>query len=318
MGTLLQEGQLRLYREATAGDIDIDQLVTEIQNSGLPDTVVNGQWNSFRVADGSGTPVIRRVVRGDGSNTLHADAGAVGTTLNIVGMVVGTDGVADVRYATPGSIVSGFGGTLTKHAIYYLGTAGAISLTPGTVPVIVGIALTTSDFLFNPCCCTCYGSLELQYCFSSNFMLCPPEGATYCLLDGGAGECIPALCFEPGLDQAWYCGFETPPDMDVGQASEIKLRFVGSGSPSLAVQFVTNIRSAAVGANIFTAGAPLSVVTNPSPAGQNVLATSSVAIPLSSLVAAQQQRLSLTRQGTVDTYAGQIYLIGATLLYPCR
>jgi len=315
--TLLQEGQLRLYRQAAAGDIDIDQFMAEIQNLGLPDTLLNGQWNSFRPDDGTGGLLIRRVVRGDGVNTVLADAGAVSTTLNIIGMVVNTDGT-DVRYATPGSIISGFGGTLTKHAIYYLGTSGQLQLTPGTVPVIVGIALTTSDFLFNPCCCTCYGSLELQYCFSSNYFFCPPEGAEYCLLDGGAGECIPALCFDTGIDAAWYCGFETPPDMDVGQASEIKLRVVGDGSPSLAAQFTLNIRSAAIGANIFTAGAPLSVVANPAISGANILVAQSVAIPLSSFAAAQQQRLSLTRNGTVDTYAGKVYLVGATLLYPCR
>lgn len=317
MGTLFQEGNLRAYRQAQSGDIDIDQLLVELQNSSLPDTVLNGQWNSFRASDGDGTPLVRRVVRGDGVNTLLADAGAVSTTLNIVGMVVATDG-NDVRYATAGSIVSGFAGSLTKHSIYYLGSNGQIQLTPGTVPVIVGIALTTDDFLFNPCCCVCFGSLELQYCFSSNFFLCDPDGAEYCLLDGGGGECIPALCFEQDNDEAWYCGFETPPDMDVGQASELRLRLVGNGAPSVASQFALNVRSSSPGANIFTAGSVFSTTVNPVPGAQNVLVQNNIAIPASTMVAQQQNRMRLTRQGTIDTYNGAVYLVGVTLLYPCR
>ena len=314
--TIAQQGNLHLYRSLIAGDIDADQLLHEIESSGLNPTLLRGSDNNWRAGDGDGTLIARRVVRGDGVNLLLADAGALATTQNIFGMTTATDGT-DARVVTPGSIVDGFVG-LTKHAVYYLGTAGAISLVPGVVPYIVGVAVSTTEFLFWPCCCQCIGHLELQYCFSSNFFNCPPDGAKYVLLEG-AGECLPALKFSPGVDNEWCCGFETPPTMDTTQAASLDLRFVGSGAPAVAMQWLANYRRVPAGASIF-AGGVLTSITPPAvaPAGANILVKQSITIPPGTLALAQQISQHLIRQGTVDTYTGDIYLIGATLSFVCN
>lgn len=315
--TIIQQGGVHLYRSLVAGDIDGEQLLHEVEGSGLNPTLIRGSDNNWRCSDGTGALLVRRVVRGDGVNTLLADAGTLATTQNIFGMTTATDGT-DARIATPGSIIDGFVG-LTKHAVYYLGTSGQISLTPGTVPVIVGVAVSTTEFLFWPCCCACIGHLELQYCFSSNMFLCDPLGAKYLLLDGGAGECLPALEFANGVDNYWYCGFETPPTMDTTQAASLDLRFVGSGAPAVPIQWVGHYRSVLAAANVFSAGVATLITPAPiAPAGANILVKQSLTIPPNSLVLSAQNRQRLMRQGSVDTYTGKIYLIGATLSFVCN
>lgn len=315
--TIIQQGGVHLYRSLLAGDIDGDQLLQDIEGSGLNPTLIRGSDNNWRCSDGTGALVVRRVVRGDGVNTLLADSGALATTQNIFGMTTATDGT-DARIATPGSIIDGFVG-LTKHAVYYLGAAGAISLTPGVVPVIVGVAVSTTEFLFWPCCCACIGHLELQYCFSSNFFLCEPDAAKYMLLAGGAGEALPALEFLPGVDQSWYCGFETPPTMDTTQSASLDLRFVGSGAPAVAIQWLAYYRSVLAGASVFGGGVTTTITPAPiAPAGLNILVKQSLTIPPNSLVLSAQNRQRVMRQASVDTYTGNIYLIGATLSFVCN
>ena len=106
--------------------------------------------------------------------------------------------------------------------------------------------------------------------------------------------------------------------MDTLQSAEIRLRLVGDGAPSVASQFTLNLRPSAAGGNIFTAGAPYVNVQSPVPAGVNILVVQNFPVPASTILAAQQVRQKITRDGSVDTYNGSVYLIGATLLYACR
>lgn len=318
--TIAESGLVRIYRDLTAGDIDVEKAMLEIRGSTLSPTMLDGHMNSVRVSDASGL-VQRRVVRGDGVNTVLADSGALATTTNILGMVI-TGGVngANARFATPGSVIDGFGGTLTKHAVYYLGTSGQISLTPGTVEVVVGIAIDTDKFLFAPCCCAKVGLLSLNYCFASALFTCD-DGATYCIDGPASPDCIPALCFEPSVDQSWYCGFETPNDMDPAQDADLNLVFYAGAGAANPTQLSLNIRSVPLGASIFAGGSVYAPpVVNPVPAGAAVLFSQVFTIPGGTFVAAQTNRLAFTRQGANpgDTFAGNIYLANVQLKYLVR
>lgn len=320
--TIAESGLVRLYRDLTAGDIDVEKALLEIRNNadGLVPTMLDGHVNSVRVSDASGL-FERRVVRGDGVNTLLADSSALATTTNILGMVMsGQVSGANARYATAGSIIDGFGGTLTKHAVYYLGAAGQISLTPGTVEVAVGIAIDVDKFLFLPCCCAEVGLLSLNYCFSSALFTCE-DGALYCIDGPGHPDCIPALCFDPNVDQAWYCGFETPNDMDPSQDAEIDFIFYPSAAPANPTQLFLSMRSVPLSAGIFTGGTTyVPAVATPTPAGAGIISAQSWTIPGSTFTAAQMNRLTFQRQGAAvgDTFAGQIYVINVQLKYLVR
>lgn len=319
--TLVESGLVRIYREVTAGDIDTEKALIEILNNvdGLVPTMLDGHVNSVRISDGSGLAE-RRVVRGDGVNTLLADSSALATTLNILGMTLsGQVSGANARYATPGSIIDGFGGTLTKHAVYYLGTSGQISLTPGTVEVIVGIAIDADKFLFAPCCCAEVGSIHLNHCFSSAMFTCE-DGAHYCVDGPGTPECIPALKFDPSVDQYWYCGFGTPNEMDPSQAAELELTWYTGAGPANPVRIAANLRSVAAGASIFAGGSVYTVSATPATPGVSTLFQTALVIPASTLTNGQMNRLTLCRAGTdpADTFAGDLYLINAQLKYLIR
>jgi hypothetical protein len=320
--TIAESGLVRIYRDLTAGDIDAEKAMLEIRGSTLAPTMLDGHLNSVRVSDCGPGVVDRLVVRGDGVNTVLADSGVLGTTTNILGMVItgGGTGSPVARYATAGSIIDGFGGTLTKHAVYYLGVGGAISLTPGVVEVAVGIAIDSDKFLFAPCCCEKVGLLSLNYCFASALFACA-DGATYCVEGPGSPECIPALCFDPSVTQNWYCGFETPNDMDPGQDSFLNLIFYASAAPANPTQLALNIRSVPLGASIFAGGSVFTpALVNPVPPGTSTLFSSITTIPGGTLTAAQMNRLTFTRQGAAagDTFAGNIYMINAQLKYLVR
>jgi len=320
LNTLAESGLVRIYRDLTAGDIDVEKAMLEIRGSTLSPTMLDGHMNSVRVSDASGL-VQRRVVRGDGVNTVLADSGALATTTNILGMVI-TGGVsgANARFATPGSVIDGFGGTLTKHAVYYLGTSGQISLTPGTVEVVVGIAIDTDKFLFAPCCCAKVGLLSLNYCFAASLFTCD-DGPAYCIDGVGYPDCIPALCFDPSVDQSWYCGFETPNDMDPSQDSELNFIYYAGAGAANPVKLATTIRSVPLASSIFAGGSTFTpAAVTPTTAGAAILAASSVTVPGGTLTAAQMNRLTFARLGSdpADTFAGNIYLINVQLKYLVR
>ena len=317
VNTIAESGLVRIYRDLTAGDIDVEKAMLEIRGSTLSPTMLDGHMNSARVTDGSGL-VQRRVVRGDGVNTLLADSSALATTTNILGMVI-TGGVsgAVARFATPGSVIDGFGGTLTKHGVYYLSTSGQISLTPGTVEVVVGIAIDTDKFLFAPCCCAKVGLLSLNYCFASCLFTCD-DGALYCIDGPGSPDCIPALCFDPSVTQNWYCGFETPNDMDPSQDADLDFIFYPSAAPANPTQLLISMRSVPLAAGLFTGGTTYTpAAVNPTPAGAGILSAQTWTIPGSTLVASQMNRLNFQRQGAAagDTFAGQIYVVNVQLKY---
>jgi len=322
VNTIAESGLVRIYRDLTAGDIDAEKAMLEILHTpdGLVPTMLDGHVNSARISDGSGLSE-RKVVRGDGVNTLLADAAVLATTTNILGMTLtGQVSGANARYATPGSIIDGFGGTLTKHAIYYLGTAGALSLTPGAVEVAVGIAIDDDKFLFAPCCCAKVGLLSLNYCFSGAMFTCE-DGATYCIDGPGYPECIPALCFEPGVAQSWYCGFETPNDMDPAQAADIDIIYYPSAAPANPIQLAISMRSVPLAGSIFAGGTTYTpAAVTPTPAGTSILSAQTFTIPASTLTAAQMNRFTLQRQGLAvgDTFAGNIYVANVQLKYLVR
>ena len=322
VNTIAESGLVRIYRDLTAGDIDIEKAMLEIRNDpdGLVPTMLDGHVNSARVSDASGLSE-RKVVRGDGVNTLLADSAAIGTTTNILGMTLtGQVSGANARFGTPGSIIDGFGGTLTKHAVYYLSTSGGISTSPGAVEVVIGIAIDTDKLLFAPCCCAKVGTLTLNYCFSGALFTCD-DGATYCIDGPGYPDCIPALCFEPGVDQSWYCGFETPNDMDPAQAADLDIIFYPAAAPANPTQLAISLRSVPLAASIFAGGTSYApAVVNPTPAGAAVLSAQTFTIPASTFTLAQMNRLTFQRQGANagDTFAGNIYVASVQLKYLVR
>jgi len=312
--TLFQQGQVRAYRQDDLADIDVDRVLLDNGDS-LNHTELCGNRNSYRQADGVAM-VIRRVVRGDGANTVLADSGTLGGTQNILGMVVATDGT-DIRVATSGSIIDGFVG-LTKHAKYYLGANGQISLTPGVVAVEIGVAVSTTELLLQICCCVCVGELSLEKCFSSTFFDCD-EGAEYLLYGTGAGERLPALDFKAGVDNYWYCGFPTPNNMDVSQTAELQLQLAAPGVfAAVNTQWLLSYRSVIAAQHLFTGGVatvlPAQLII---PAAQHSLVTLTYPIPGAVLQTGGMTRQALARQGTIDTYLGSMYLVAATLRYAC-
>lgn len=309
--TVAQQGQVRLYREADVADIDINRLLLAV-GDGLADTEINGYRRSYKQTDGDGTLVVRRIVRGDGVNTVFADSGTISDTENILGMVVLTDGT-DVRVAVSGSIIGGFVG-LTKHAVYYLGTSGQISLTPGTIPVQVGVAVSTTELLLQICPCRIYGELALEKCFSSSQYECT-DGATYTLYGSTAGAKIPALIFEPSVDNNWYCGFPTPPDMDTTQAAELKLLLAAPDVfPAVNSRWVLSYRSNLAAQHLFTGGVATTLAAQlVLPAAQHTVVSLAYPITAGAIVSGAFNRQTLLRSG--DTYLGRMMVFGATFRY---
>lgn len=321
VNTIAENGLVRIYRELAAGDIDTEKALIEILQSGLSPTLIDGHINSVRVSDADPAVAERLVVRGDGVNTVLADSGSVATSQDLLGMVI-TGGAAppDARYATFGSIIDGFGGTLTKHAVYYLGAGGTIQLAPGVVEVPVGIAIDADKFLFAPCCCDKIGMLILNHCFSSAFFTCD-DGAHYCVEGPGTPDCIPALCFDPSVDQHWYCGFGTPNDMDTTQESQLILSFYPGSAPANPTQLAVSMRHASAGQNIFTNPSVFTPpAVNPVPPGANTVFQMTTTIPANQLTSGALNRLTFSRQGADpgDTFAGNIYLFNAQINYLAR
>lgn len=314
--TVAQQGSVRLSREADPAEIDLDRLLLDT-GDGLNLTEICGNRNSYKQSDGDGTLVVRRIVRGNGVNTVFADSGSLAGTLNILGMVVLTD-TADVRVAVTGSIIDGFVG-LTKHAVYYLGASGQISLTPGLIPVQVGIAVSTTELLLEICCCTCSCELPLEKCFSGSLFECD-EGAEFTMYGTGTGEKIPALEFKTAVDNYWYCGFPTPPGMDTTQAAILEIRMAAPAAhPVVNTSWQVTYRSVLATQNLFTGGLATSLgVQVQAPAAQHTMLTLSYPIPANTLVAGAINRQVLKRLGTVDTYLGSMNVVAVTLKYACN
>lgn len=312
--TLFQNGAVRAYREDDTSDIDVDRVLLN-NGDGLIPTELCGNRNSYRQSDGTSL-VVRRIVRGDGANTVLADAGSLAGVQNILGMVVATDGT-DARIATSGSIIDGFSG-LTKHARYYLGSSGQISTTPGTIAVEIGVAVSTTELLLQLSRCVCVSELALEKCFSSTLFDCE-EGAEYTLYGSTPGSKIPALEFKAGVDNYWYCGFPTPNNMDTTQAAELELVMAAPGSfAAVLTQWQLSYRSVLAAQHLFSGG--LSTVLPPEtvmPAAQHTLVRLVYEVPANTLQVDGMNRQSLARQGTIDTYLGSMNLIAATFRYAC-
>lgn len=313
--TVAQAGPVRLAREVDVLDIDVDKLKLST-GDGLNSTEIRGNRNSYRQSDGLALLNLR-VVRGDGVNTVLADSGTLATTQNILGMTVLVNGAGTVqRVATNGSIVDGFVG-LTKHAIYYLGVAGQISLVPGVVEVRVGIAVSTTELLLDICCCSCEGELELQFCFSGALFDCT-NGADFCLWGPGFPECLPALEFQAGIQKNWYCGFQTPENMDVSQASSLELRLAAkTAAPAVNTVWALNHRIVAPAQSLFAGGVLVAhPVQNVLPGGAEALVILNYPIPANTFVHGRQIRQTLARN--IDTFGASMMLVGAKLLFVPR
>lgn len=127
--------------DVVAGTQAVASAVNAIRKDaiGIIDVVSANTWSALQV--------IRN--QAGGFVKMAADWGPTNAEI-LIAASTGSGGYTSSTAYKPGSIITGFGGTLTVDAIYYPDGSGNLTTTPGLIRIPLGVALTTSVLLFNP------------------------------------------------------------------------------------------------------------------------------------------------------------------------
>ncbi len=131
---------------AAAINVGTPSAVTEATPKSYVDTGIN-TFTATGTAAGTISAGNLLAFSSTSSRLFVASSAASTTAWNYVGVALSSATVGTtVTYARPGGIAPGFVG-LTPGSAYYLSTGGGVATTPGTIPVKIGTAYSTSSMM---------------------------------------------------------------------------------------------------------------------------------------------------------------------------
>jgi hypothetical protein len=191
--------------DVVAGTQAVTSAVNAIRKDaiGIIDVVSANTWSALQV--------IRN--QAGGFVKMAADWGPTNAEI-LIAASTGSGGYTSSTAYKPGSIIPGFGGTLTVDAIYYPDGSGNLTTTPGLIRIPLGVALTTSVLLFNP--------------KVSSFKVTPGTS--------GAALSTGQLVYRKASDAKWYP--TDPTSRESGHCKDVGFVAFGAGAADVAINVI--------------------------------------------------------------------------------